>query len=79
MLVNGCTTDWFSPSTSIRQEDPLFPYIFVLYAQGFSSRLQKLQSSSIIQGLKTGRNHLIFANDYLVCFRQTMTVVQALN
>jgi hypothetical protein len=41
VLVNGKPSQNFKPHRGIRQGDPLSPYIFILYADVFSSMITK--------------------------------------
>lgn len=39
ILVNGSRTDYFSPSTGLRQGDPIYLYIFILCMEVLSQIL----------------------------------------
>ncbi|KAF7838798.1 ribonuclease H [Senna tora] len=74
--INGDYTDWFHPSSGLRQGDPLSPYLFVLCTNILSSYLIKAQNLKLIQGPKIHRqacplNHLLYADDLLLFFNST--------
>ncbi|XP_060968431.1 uncharacterized protein LOC133035986 [Cannabis sativa] len=58
---------------SLRQGDPLSPYLFILYAKGFSSLLCSYEQSGLIMSCKIARgasiiSHILFADDsYIYC------------
>jgi hypothetical protein len=65
VLVNGKPSQNFKPHRGIRQGDPLSPYIFILYADVFSSMITKSQDLSYINGISIAQNapkisHLFF-------------------
>ena len=65
VLFNGIPGNVFSPQRGIRQGDPLSPYLFVIYAQALSAKLEKGEMLERLQGLRvcmsTSRiNHLFF-------------------
>ena len=41
ILVNGSPADFFNSSRSLRQGDPLSPYLFVLGMEVFSTLMEK--------------------------------------
>lgn len=61
------------PSRGLRQGDPIFPYLFILCAEGLSALLLKYESRLWIHGIKVCRkapsiNHMLFSDDiYLYC------------
>jgi hypothetical protein len=52
VLLNGDQLDSFVPSRSIRQGDPISPYLFLLAAEGLSCLLKARTQSSILKGIK---------------------------
>ncbi|KAF7810428.1 reverse transcriptase [Senna tora] len=69
--INGELTDWIIPQASLRQGDPLSPYLFVLCANVLSNYLMQAQTSKSIKGIKIARNaptinHLMYADDILM-------------
>jgi hypothetical protein len=61
---------------SLRQGDPLSPYLFLLCAEGFSALLQQAEQEGKIAGVKVCPSapsvlHLLFAYDSLILIRVT--------
>ena len=64
--VNGDLTESFGPERGLRQGDPLSPYLFLFYAEGFSALLKKAEREGLIVGVKVCQaapsvSHLLFA------------------
>ncbi|XP_050225957.1 uncharacterized protein LOC126675366 [Mercurialis annua] len=62
------------PGRGLRQGDPLSPYLFLICAEGVSSRLNGLEAAGKIYGCAVSRlalriNHLFFADDCYLFFR----------
>uniref|UniRef100_A0A803PAT7 Reverse transcriptase domain-containing protein n=1 Tax=Cannabis sativa TaxID=3483 RepID=A0A803PAT7_CANSA len=61
------------PSRGIRKGDPLSTYLFIIYAEGFSSLIPKFEANRILQGCRVARRapsitHMLFIDDsYLFC------------
>lgn len=75
LLVNGSMTQTFKPSKGLKQEDPIFSYLFLLCANVLSPAFLKAEHNKDIQGIKVCKNgctftHLFFANDYLLFFKK---------
>jgi len=51
VLLNGTPSSPFHPSRSICQGDPLFPFLFVLMAEGLSRLLHSAISSHVLKGI----------------------------
>ncbi|KAA3489714.1 reverse transcriptase [Gossypium australe] len=71
MSLNGCTSDWFSPSRGLRQGDPLSPFLFLICAEGFSILIEEAKRKGLMQSAHVGRarfsiNHLFFPNDSIL-------------
>lgn len=49
---NGEYTHTIFPHRGLRQGDPLSPYLFVIYAESFSSALREKESLGRIQGIR---------------------------
>lgn len=72
--VNDDYTDVISPQRGLRQGDPLSPCLFLLYAEGFSSLLNKADAEGRLKGIQLCNsaprlNHLLFADDSLVLMK----------
>lgn len=67
ILINGVPSWPFTPSSGIRQGDPISPY---LYAEGLSSFLRAAEEWGVLIGYQLGRgptiSHLLFANNSLL-------------
>lgn len=77
VLVNGMPSDTILSTRSLRQGDPLSPYLFLLYAEGLSSIINYYDSTKLIQGLSMTKggitiNHLLFANECILFHRATV-------
>ena len=55
VLINGKPYGLIHPSRGIRQGDPLSPYLFLLFTEGFTSLLQKAELEGIIHGVSICR------------------------
>ena len=63
--VNGCPLGCITPTRGIRQGDPLPPYLFLLYAEGFSSLIKASMANGDLKGISVCRggpdlSHLFF-------------------
>jgi hypothetical protein len=76
----------------LRQGDHLSPYLFLIYAEGFSSLLHQAEANNSIQGIKVciealSITHLLFADDSLIpmkinennakCLQQILQIYEA--
>jgi len=71
ILINGKPFGMINPTRSLRQGDPLSPYLFLLCAEGFTSLLAKEKIEGRIHGVSICRraptiSHLLFADDSLL-------------
>lgn len=71
VLVNGKPSETFLPSRGMRPTDPLSPYLFLMYAKGFSSLINDSERKGEIHGISIPRgvlsiNHFLFADDSIV-------------
>lgn len=74
VLINGEPQGHITPTRGLRQGDPLFPYLFLLYTEGFHGLLKKAEAMGDIRGVSICRNglrltHLLLANDNLIFCR----------
>ncbi|KAK2650147.1 hypothetical protein Ddye_017636 [Dipteronia dyeriana] len=76
-ILNGKVRGFIKPTRGLRQGDPLYLYIFILCAEGFSSLISKSERYGDYNGLRCSRlgpkiTHLFFANDSLLFTRASM-------
>ncbi|KAA3467448.1 reverse transcriptase [Gossypium australe] len=69
--INGCNSDWFSPSRGLRQGDPLSPFLFLICAECLSILIEEAKRKGLMKGAPIGRarfsiNHLFFADDCIL-------------
>lgn len=72
--VNGVLSDVFTPERGLRHGDPLSPYLFLIYAEGFSALLKQSEENGALKGVRVcpgapSVSHLLFADDSLILFR----------
>ena len=83
ILINGEPRGFVTPTWGIRQGDPLFPYLFLLCAEGLSALLRKAGEAGVLRGIKSSQHgvwisHLLFADDNLLFCQATMEEGQRL-
>lgn len=74
VFVSGKIVGPIVPQRELRQEDPLFPYIFLIYAEGLSKLFVDAERRGRIHGGKTCIGcpkilHIFFAGDSLFFFK----------
>jgi len=74
VLINGEQVGPIIPGRSLRQGDPLSPYLFIICAEGLSSRIRDAEIQGELTGTKVCRrappvSHLLFADDYFLFFK----------
>jgi hypothetical protein len=83
VLVNGEKVGPVIPGRDLRQGDPLFPYLFILCAEGLSSLISRAEASGDLTGTAICKGaprvtHLLFVDDYFLffkaCERQAQTM-----
>jgi len=75
-FLNGERLTQFTPTSGIRQGDPLSPYIFILCMEHLAWLILKEVSLGNWKGIKSARNslpfsHLFFANDLILFAKAT--------
>ena len=74
VLINGTPSGFFHNTRSLKQGDPLSPYLFILVMEAFSQLLFRARNGGFIERFKVGSSsgigrdllHLLFANDTLL-------------
>ncbi|GJT23769.1 putative RNA-directed DNA polymerase, eukaryota, reverse transcriptase zinc-binding domain protein, partial [Tanacetum coccineum] len=71
ILINGSPTSEFSIKRSLRQRDPLSPFLFILVMEGLHCAMSNAVSSGLICRIKIGSSditlsHLFYANDVII-------------
>jgi len=54
VLVNGSPTNEFSLGRSLRQGDPLSPFLFLLAVEGFNVLMESLSVNNLFSSYKVG-------------------------
>ncbi|GLT60395.1 hypothetical protein SLA2020_331620 [Shorea laevis] len=78
VIINSGTTEYFQPFRGLRLGDPLSPYLFILYIEYLSLKIQGDINANGWKGSKLGKsgpiiNHLFFADDLIFIGKATMT------
>lgn len=67
VLINGVAKGMIHSQRGLRQGCLLSPYLFILYAEGFSNLLQQAEAKKLIHGLKFSSrlsiSHLLFTDE----------------
>ncbi|RVW74568.1 LINE-1 retrotransposable element ORF2 protein [Vitis vinifera] len=71
ILVNGNAKGWVKAARSLRQGDPLSPFLFTIVADVLSRMLLKAEERNLLEGFRVSRNrcrvtHLQFADDTIL-------------
>ncbi|XP_071713417.1 uncharacterized protein [Rutidosis leptorrhynchoides] len=71
VLVNGSPTREFLIKRSLRQGDPLNPFLFITIMEGLHLAFHRAMEISFIRGIKVGSNsihlsHFIYADDVII-------------
>jgi hypothetical protein len=69
--LNGVLTEEIKHEYGLRQSDPIYPHLFLIYAKGFSSLLNVVEARGELAGVRIyakalTTNHLLFADDSLL-------------
>ncbi len=82
IIINDMVSGVIQPQRGLRQGCPLFPYLFIICPEAFSSLLMQDVQQKQIHGLsfKNGMriSHLLFVDDSLVFIRASTTDYQNL-
>ena len=81
--VNGKPSGHIIPSKGLCQGDPLFPYLFLICAEGLSALIKKATTDGLLEDVSVcmgGRclSHLFFVNDSLIFYKATIEECEAL-
>ena len=73
VLLNGIPCDTFKLERGLRQEDPLSPYLFILYAKLFLGLILRAWEEQALHRIDIARSapeisHLFFADDSILFF-----------
>ena len=76
VIINGAVHGCIFPTRGLRQGDPLSPYLFMLYADGFSSLIKDVARNHMLSGISICRGcpmvtHLFFVDDNLLFCKAT--------
>ena len=66
VLVNGCSSEFFSPSRGLRQGDPLSPILFTIMADCLGRYIGQLVLEGEIKGLQPSSQPLICSHRQFV-------------
>lgn len=77
ILINSKPSRTIIPSRCIQQGDSIFPYLFLLCAEGLSALLTKADRENQIKRIKISQssqplNHLFFADDSILFCRASI-------
>ncbi|KAL0412615.1 UNVERIFIED_CONTAM: putative mitochondrial protein [Sesamum radiatum] len=79
-MLSGKNFGSLTPQRGLRQGDPLFPYLFLLCTEAFSSLLHHAERVGLIRGVLVCRaapaiSHLLFADDTLIFCQASLDCV----
>ena len=83
ILVNSNAKDWVKAYKSLRQEDPLSPFLFTIVADVLSTLVVKAEKRGVFEGFLMGKDrtkasHLQFADDIIFFSRASLEELQSL-
>lgn len=69
--INGQAKGEMKPTRGLRQGDPLYPYLFILYAEAFPSLIHAPMNENALEGIRITQHcprilHPVFADDSLL-------------
>jgi hypothetical protein len=84
VLINGGQSKHFCPSRSLRQGDPLSPYLFILCQEVLARIIDKKYVAGNIKGVKMNVGgpdftNVMFADDKMLFSKANVTDVSVLN
>lgn len=70
-MVNRNPMGYIFPQRGLRQGDPIFPYLFLIYIEGFSALIRNDMEKFALHGFRVTPNgvlisHLFFADDSIL-------------
>lgn len=71
VLVNGASTGYIQPQRSLRQGDPMSPFLFLICVEEFSALLRWNEEHGVLHGVQVAPGvvpltHLFFANNAVI-------------
>ncbi|XP_057791239.1 uncharacterized protein LOC131008372 [Salvia miltiorrhiza] len=74
----------FQPTRGLRQGDPLFPFLFLFYAEALSGLLRQAETHELLHGARLCRtaprvSHLLFADDCIVFARANTSEIEVIS
>ena len=83
VLINGEPREYFHPSKGLCQGDLIYPYLFLLCAEGLNVLFAQVSQTKTIQGLSISRGgpqltHIFFADNSVLFCRANMQKCNAI-
>lgn len=83
ILLNGALLNYFNGSRSLRQGDPLSPFVFLIVAKAFGRLLSRAYEGGLLEGFDIGGNGIVvsqlqFAYDTLIMCKDSVLQVRYL-
>jgi hypothetical protein len=81
--INGGLSDPFTPTTGLRQGDPISSYLFLFCVEGLSSLMKKEEHIDRLKGVRncitsSAISHLLFADDTIFFARADLKSINSL-
>lgn len=79
-MINGNPTEPLKIHKSIRQRDPISPFLFTIIGEALSYIISQVKQLNLVRGIKVGKDnveltHLQFADDTLLFIPQDGDVI----